>query len=89
MAWPWPDCLQYNTCPNRRVVFTGLTGATELNGKPGEVKGYDPDRERYQVQVEGMDRPVNAKVDNVRWDTAQVRLLLDFLAVFRVILVYF
>lgn len=65
--WQWPRPLIFQN--GTSVVLTGLTNATELNGRRGIVVGYDDERERYKVQLEGRPLPVQAKVDNTRYDT--------------------
>jgi hypothetical protein len=52
------------------VVVVGLTGAPELNGRCGEIEGFDADRGRYEVRVEKERyvkniRPLNCQLDSV------------------------
>ena len=67
IEWEWPRSLIFQNGTN--VVLTGLTNMTELNGRRGIVVGYDHERERYRVQLDYRPRPVEAKVENTRYDT--------------------
>lgn len=48
------------------VVIHGLQSATSLNGKVGDVRGYDKGSGRSIVHVEGAKKPVLVKIENLR-----------------------
>jgi hypothetical protein len=50
-----------------RVRVHGLTGATEHNGKEGEITGYDAQRQRWRVAVRERrkTRHLNVKTENL------------------------
>ena len=48
------------------VLVEGLVGASELNGRTGEIAAYDEGSGRYVVRVEGEARPKRIKAENCR-----------------------
>ena len=51
--------------PGDRVEITGLTGATELNGKVGTVVKWSEAKERFIVDVVGLEKPVAVRAANL------------------------
>jgi isopenicillin N synthase-like dioxygenase len=47
------------------VVLSGLQSQPELNGKVGVIRGFNAEKGRYTVDVEGRERAVRLKSENV------------------------
>ena len=82
-AWEWPVCLTFATGSRvvlsglaKNPELNGVKGVLEApDPDEGEFQilndefaAFDRERQRYRVRVEGRERPVNAKPDNVLWD---------------------
>ena len=46
------------------VIVSGLTGAPELNGRTGVVEGFDDEKGRCSVHVEGRKKPAALRPQN-------------------------
>eukprot|EP01043_Picozoa_sp_COSAG02_P041926 COSAG02_NODE_3521_length_6619_cov_27.887117_5_plen_248_part_00 len=51
--------------PGCSVVLSGLQSQPELNGKVGVIRGFNVEKGRYTVDVEGRERAVRLKSENV------------------------
>ena len=82
-AWEWPVCLTFATGSRvvlsglaKNPELNGVKGVLEApDPDEGEFQilndefgAFDRERQRYRVRVEGRERPVNARPDNVLWD---------------------
>ena len=46
------------------VIVSGLTGAPELNCRMSVVEGFDDEKGRYAVRVEGRKKPAALRIEN-------------------------
>ena len=46
------------------VIVSGLAGAPELNDRTGVVEGFDDEKGRYAVRLEGRKRPAALRPQN-------------------------
>eukprot|EP00964_Phaeocystis_antarctica_P013720 scaffold7530_cov74-Phaeocystis_antarctica.AAC.3 len=49
-----------------RVLLHGLKGRPELNGREGAVVSHDTTAQRFGVQLEGEEKPLALKPDNLQ-----------------------
>eukprot|EP00747_Dinoflagellata_sp_TGD_P169590 gnl/TRDRNA2_/TRDRNA2_198934_c0_seq1.p1 gnl/TRDRNA2_/TRDRNA2_198934_c0~~gnl/TRDRNA2_/TRDRNA2_198934_c0_seq1.p1 ORF type:complete len:446 (+),score=73.78 gnl/TRDRNA2_/TRDRNA2_198934_c0_seq1:121-1458(+) len=54
------------------IVVAGIQSQPELNGKLGEVRGFDKQKGRYAVAIEGREQPISLKPANIYIQAAAI-----------------
>jgi tetratricopeptide (TPR) repeat protein len=52
--------------PGTAVILADLVAAPELNGRAGGIEGFDNDRQRYVVRIQGESKTRNVRPQNCR-----------------------